>query len=295
MALEELVDELGQQQWLDPISDVVQQASMSLLNKNGTPGKAIDNFLNGTWLGHPLHPILVEIPVGTWSAALIFDALAPFTRSNALAAAADASIVVGIFGALGSVATGISQWQYTDGSARRKGMLHALLNTTALALYTVSWGQRRRGKRFGGFLTSALGYTIASASAYIGGDLAYGERIGMDHAPGQTPPDDFVAVLAEAELPEGTLKRAQAGEVTIVLARQNGQVYALADECSHLGGPLSEGELAPGCVTCPWHFSQFSLADGHILNGPATFNQPHYETRIRNGQIEVRSAGMPPK
>lgn len=295
MALQELVDEIGQQEWLDPMSDSLQQASLSVLNKNGTPGKAIDNLLNGTWLGHPVHPVLVEIPVGTWSAALVFDLLAPFTPGNSMAAAADASICVGIVGALGAAATGLSQWQYTVGTAKRKGMLHALMNTTALTLYTLSWRQRRRGARLGGFLTSLVGFSIATASAYIGGDLSYGERIGVNHAPEATPPDDFVAVLADADLPEGEMRRVQAGDVAVMLARQGGTIYALADSCAHMGGPLSEGELSPGCVTCPWHLSQFALDDGHIINGPTTYIQPHYETRVQNGQIEVRNAGMPPK
>ncbi len=289
MAIQETVNELGQQEWLDPVSEAVQQAVANAVSAAGPAGRTIDNALNGTWLGHPLHPVLVEVPVGTWTAALFFDGLNLFSRKNVFAPAADGSIAIGIVGALVSALSGLAQWEYTVGSARRKGMLHALLNTTALSLYTVSLSQRLRGKRAAGVFTGLFGYGITLASAYIGGDLVYGERIGVDHAPEETPPSEWVPVLANVELPEGGMRRVRAGAVDVMLARQNGVVYALAESCSHMGGPLSEGTLEPeGCVTCPWHGSQFALDDGHVVNGPATYDQPHYEARVRDGRIEIR-------
>lgn len=278
---------IDQQQWLEPTSDVVQKAVASVLT--GSPGKRrVDDFLNGVWLGHPLHPVVTDIPVGAWTAALGLDAFETFTGRREFNAGADAAVVIGIVGAVASAATGLSQWQYTDAQPRRVGMAHALLNVAGLSLYVASAALRATGKRSAGKLTALMGYGIIVVSSYLGGDLAYDERIGVNHSPGQMPPEDYTAVLADSELPEGGMRALDVGDVRMMLVRQNGQVYALARECSHLGGPLDEGQLEDGCVICPWHGSRFALADGAVQDGPATFPQPFYAARVRNGQIEVK-------
>ncbi len=220
--------------------------------------------------------------------ALGLDAYETVTEHTQFAPGADAAVVIGIVGGLASAVTGLAQWQYTDGKPRRMGMAHALLNVTGTALYITSAALRARGKRSAGRLTALLGYAIVGVSGYIGGDLAYNERIGVNHAPGQTPPNDFTAVISASELVDGQAKAVDVGDLRLMVVRQGGQVYALARECAHLGGPLDEGQIADGCVTCPWHGSQFALEDGRLLHGPATFPQPHFEARERDGQIEVR-------
>jgi len=64
----------------------------------------------------------------------------------------------------------------------------------------------------------------------------------------------------------------------------------MVETCAHMGGPLAEGTLMDGSVRCPWHGSQYALEDGRELDGPFAFPQPRFETRIRDGQIEVRAA-----
>ena len=285
---------IDQQQWLEPASDTVQKAVASVLT--GSPAKRrVDDILNGVWLGHPLHPVMTDIPLGAWTVALGLDAFESFTGQRQFSPGADAAVVIGIVGAIGSAATGLSQWQYTDAQPRRVGMAHALLNVAGLGFYIASAALRASGRRSASKLTSLVGYGIVVASSYLGGDLAYDERIGVNHAPGQTPPEDYTAVLAETELPEGRAKALDVGDVRMMLVRQNGQVYALARECSHLGGPLEEGQLEDGCVICPWHGSRFALADGRVLDGPATFPQPFYAVRVRNGQIEVKMTPQHPQ
>ena len=95
--------------------------------------------------------------------------------------------------------------------------------------------------------------------------------------------------MAAADLPEGKPVRQMAGEVPVVAIRSGGRVHVLANRCSHMSGPLSDGELADGCLTCPWHGSRFDLTDGSVRRGPATAPQPSYETRVHDGKIEVRS------
>lgn len=295
MALQNVMDVLERQNWLDAASEPTQRAVTGAIQAGGAPGRKLDDFLNGVWLGHPLHPMLVEIPIGAWSVTAVFDTLEAFTTGETAqqyARGADTSLLIGIAGAVGSAVTGLTQWQYTDGQARRLGLVHAALNTTALTLYTASLICRKAGARRAGFWTGMLGYAVVSVSGYIGGELSYTHRIGVDHAPEQLPPGDFAPALATDDLAEGERKGITFNSVPVCLVRQQGVVYALANDCAHLGGPLAEGQLEEGCIVCPWHGSRFALADGHVINGPATCNQPVYEVRERNGQIELRPANQ---
>ena len=276
-----------QQSWLDPISDATQKVVNETLTGNPVSLK-INDFLNGVWLGHPLHPLLTDIPVGAWTVASALDAYETVTGQTQYNPGADAAILIGIAGGVASAISGLAQWQYTDAQPRRTGMAHALLNTAALGCYGASAVLRAQGRRGPGKIAALIGLGVVTASAYLGGDLVYDKRIGVNHAPGQTPPDDFTAVMAESELAEGQAQAVDVGDLRMMLVRQNGQINALARECSHLGGPLDEGQIADGCVTCPWHGSRFWLDDGSVRDGPATFPQPHFATRVRNGQIEVK-------
>ena len=129
---------------------------------------------------------------------------------------------------------------------------------------------------------------VATAAAYLGGHLVYEQGIGVDHTLGEALPEKFVPVSSESELADGELKRGEHDDVPILLVRRGKRIFALAEKCSHLGGPLSEGKLRDDSVQCPWHGSRFSLEDGRVLDGPAVHPQPCLEARVRNGKIEVR-------
>ena len=291
MALQEVVnDVIEQQTWLEPASEGVQHAVSAALQPYSPTARPLNDFLNGVWLGHPLHPVLTDIPIGAWTVTALLDAIELTTGRDTLAPGADAALGLGLLGALGSAVTGLADWQYTVERPRRTGLLHAACNVGATALYATSWLLRRAGRRGAGRVTALVGYGLVSIGGYLGGELVYRDRVNVNHAPEEAPPSEYTPVLAETALPEGTLKRVLVGDVRVALARQGGEVYALADTCSHLGGPLSEGTLEAGTVICPWHGSRFKLADGGIVNGPATCPQPRYEARVSNGQIEVRAS-----
>ncbi|MBZ0302599.1 MAG: Rieske (2Fe-2S) protein [Anaerolineae bacterium] len=80
-----------------------------------------------------------------------------------------------------------------------------------------------------------------------------------------------------------------AESIPVLLYREGEAIDAIGAVCSHAGGPLEDGSFADGCVECPWHNSVFDLRDGHVVHGPATFDEPHYQVRIQDGQIEVRN------
>jgi len=159
---------------------------------------------------------------------------------------------------------------------------------TATTLFATAFAVRRNDSHDGGRKCAWAGYAIALGAAYLGGDLVYGQRIGVTHADAELP-EQFTPVLASAALADNSMVRARAGNADVLLVRQHGRVCALAHACAHLGGPLSEGTLKAGSVVCPWHGSEFALEDGRVLNGPSTHNQPCLASRERDGQIEVKA------
>src|SRR5579885_3048859 len=268
MASEQGIALVEEQKWLDPISDVLQKAINGAFSSGGAAGQRIANALHGTWLGHPLHPVLTDVPIGAWTVALVLDIAEGSTGNKKYARGADAAITVGLIGAVGAAITGLTDWHKIDGKPRRLGITHGLLNTIAAGLYTSSLIARRRKSRSTGRVLSGIGYAIAATSAYLGGNLVYQERIGVDHTGDLELPDKFVGAIAETELKDGELKKADVAGVPVLLLRKGGKIEAIVERCSHLGGPLSEGELIENSVRCPWHGSRFCLETGRVLDGP---------------------------
>lgn len=252
----------------------------------GDVGMAVKNALHGVWLEHPLHPALTSIPLGAWTTTVALDAKAAASGDESYSRAADFALAVGFTGAVGSAVTGLTDWSETDGRAKRIGFIHGLLNAAATAMMATAYVLRRRNERRAGQACTLAGFAVASASGYLGGDLVFRERICVTHAVVDAP-DDFTPVLASEALAEGSMQRVKED---FLVVRQHGHVCALAHQCAHLGGPLSEGTLKDGTVVCPWHGSEFRLDDGSVVNGPSTHSQPCFETRERNGQIEVGPA-----
>jgi nitrite reductase/ring-hydroxylating ferredoxin subunit/uncharacterized membrane protein len=275
------VDLVERQEWLEPVESGLQQAVGSTFDSAGAAGRKVRNFLHGVWLGHPLHPVLTDIPIGAWTAAVILDA-ADVPRG------ADVAVQVGLAGAVGSAVTGLTDWQATDGAARRIGLVHGLMNTTATTLFVASLVARNRRNRSAGRTLALIGYAVGLAAAYLGGHLVYRKQIGVDHAVGTNPPEEWTPVLDAHELPDGEPRRVVVGGARVLLVRREGEIHAIAEVCSHLGGPLAEGQLQGDVIQCPWHGSRFCVRDGSVVDGPATHPQPVFETRLNEGRIEIR-------
>ena len=289
MAENVALEVIDRQEWLEPVADRVQETVTGLYESAGEPGRKVKNFLHGTWLGHPLHSAVTDVPLGAWTAAVVMDAMEEITGREEFGKGADAAVAIGLAGAVVSAVTGITDWSATDGRARKVGMTHAMLNTAGALLFGTSLAMRKNGSRGPARGLSAMGYVASMAAAYLGGHLAYSEQIGVDHTIGQNPPEEFKAVLPEAALGEGEMRRVDVEGCRVLVARRDGKVYAITEVCSHLGGPLAEGEFEDDCVTCPWHGSRFSVKDGSVVDGPTTHPQRRLEVRINGGQIEVRA------
>jgi nitrite reductase/ring-hydroxylating ferredoxin subunit/uncharacterized membrane protein len=282
------VDALARQKWLGQASDTVQQAVQRMFEAGGSTAQSIADFLHGTWLGHPLHPVLTDVPIGAWTAAVLLDVLDVVGEQD-YAPGADAAVALGLAGAVGAAVSGLTDWKDLDARPQRVGLVHGALNLGATTLFGASLLMRRSGARAAGRGTALAGYLVAAAAAYLGGDMVFRDQIGVSHSSPVWKTLKYRAVLPEADLGEGDLRRVEVGDRRIVLARYDGQIYALEERCSHLGGPLADGKLEDGCIQCPWHGSRFALEDGHPVDGPATIAQPCFETRVRVGQIEVRA------
>jgi nitrite reductase/ring-hydroxylating ferredoxin subunit/uncharacterized membrane protein len=290
MDLRPLTDWLDKQGWLESTADVLQPAIRSCFDGLGPARRGVTNFLHGTWLGHPFHPVMTDLPLGAWTVTILLDAIEDGRDRFGVARAADASLALGLAGAAGAAATGLTDWAETDARPRRLGVAHAVLNTSAALLFAGSLLSRKAGRRDAGRGLALAGYAAMIAAAWLGGDLVYHEQIGVDHSSGRELPDTFTAVLSDSDLSEGKPTRAHYKETPLLLVRKGSRVYCLSETCAHLGGPLSEGKLEGRTIVCPWHASRFDLATGEAIDGPTAFPQPCLETRTRKGQIEVRLA-----
>lgn len=228
------------------------------------------------------------VPIGGWTMAAVFDALAVVVPGEGLERAADISIATGLAGALASAVTGLSDWSDTTGRARRIGEVHAFLNISATALYTAAL-LMRGSSRSSRIALAYSGYGIMILGSYLGGHLVFAEQIGVNHAAKTGLPLDFSPVIAADELHENEPRQVDYDGMPVVLVRQGERVHGLYARCAHLAGPLAKGRIEDGSIRCPWHGSRFSLADGAVLEGPATSPQPCFEARIVDGIIQLRA------
>jgi nitrite reductase/ring-hydroxylating ferredoxin subunit/uncharacterized membrane protein/hemerythrin superfamily protein len=266
----------------------------------GSPAEKAGNALHGTWYGHPLHPMLVTLPIGAWTFAFGLDLLAVLGfRSRGMERSADLALKAGAAGAVAAAAAGIADWQHTNGRDRRVGTAHALVNTTSLALHLASVALRGHGHLGRGRLASAAGWACLLVGGYLGGHMVYRRQIGVDHADRSPEPRDFQAVLLAAELEEDRPRRVEVRDedtrqnIGIVLVKHRGRVHAMGARCSHMGGPLDQGWVLNGALVCPWHGSRYDLESGWPTSGPSTCPQPRYEVRLRNGMVEIRREQEP--
>jgi nitrite reductase/ring-hydroxylating ferredoxin subunit len=247
----------------------------------------VKDLLSGTWLGHALHPVLTDVVVGAWTSSFLLD-LIPGRRTRP---ASDRLVDLGILAAVPTAVAGLSDWADVVGGRRRVGLAHAGANVLALCLYVGSSMARKRGRRVRGWCLSASGFGVVTVSAYLGGHLSFGMGVGVNQTAFEEGPTDWQPAIAEADLKEGSPATATVGEVEVLLVRHGATINAISNRCSHRGCSLHDGEFREDAtVVCPCHGSTFSLRDGAVLHGPATGPQPAYETRVRDGKVEVRLA-----
>jgi nitrite reductase/ring-hydroxylating ferredoxin subunit/uncharacterized membrane protein len=288
--LHALAQQLERLEQLDAVAKPLGRAVRGLTR----PGPARD-ALSGRAIGHALHPLMTDVPIGTWTSATLLDLIGGRDAPRA----SERLIAVGIAASLPTAATGLLDWSDTepaDDEVRRVGVVHAVANAAALSLYSASLLARRRGRRGRGRAFALAGAGALTVGGHLGGHLSYAKGVGVDAtALGGHAIDAWTdAGVPAAALREDMPMRGEAGGQHLLLVRHEGRVLALGDRCSHRGGPLHAGEISDGCVTCPVHGSRFRLEDGSVERGPSPYPQPTYDVREREGRIEVRSAHKQP-
>jgi nitrite reductase/ring-hydroxylating ferredoxin subunit/uncharacterized membrane protein len=245
----------------------------------------VKRMLSGATLGHRLHPLLTDIPIGCWTAASLTDVFA--WRSGR--SAARRLVAVGVVASVPTAIAGLSDWDDTHGGSRRVGVVHASANSIALLLQVQSWRARRRGRHVRGALYGLAGLGAVTVGGYLGGHLVYAQRVGVDHEVPMLDDHDWHEACHVDYLVEGNPFGVSIGDTRIALVRRGTEIFAMAAVCTHAGGPLDRGEVRGDTLICPWHGSAFCLADGTVERGPATTSEPVYETRRRGDVIDVRT------
>ncbi|HEX3825087.1 MAG TPA: Rieske (2Fe-2S) protein [Mycobacteriales bacterium] len=280
------VDRLENAGQLDPVVNAVRNLVRAALGS-----QRVRDTLHGVWLGHPLHPPLTDVPIGTWSAAAILDAL-PGTG-----AASATLITAGCVGYVPTILAGWADWAELHPQQQRVGLVHAAAGAAAFSCYVGSLAARAKGSSLRGKVWAYAGFALMSATGYLGGHLAFRQAAGVNHVESVPHlfPEGWQEIGRLDDLPDGELIERAVDGVGLLVVRRGQHVDVLANMCSHLAAPLSEGsfmaENGQGCVVCPWHGSAFRLSDGAVVHGPATAPMPRFETRIVDGALEVMLPG----
>ena len=275
----------AQDGWATPLGDFNHRWISAVFR----PIRPLKDFLNGVWLGHPLHAAATDLPIGTLLLTVILDLMNQ-------PAAADVALVATILFMLAAALTGAADYADTDGTARVRATTHSTLMVIALVLLLISLVMRAGAPsdRTLPITLSLIGFLLVTAGAYIGGDVVYifGNMVSRHAFRGAGTKWiklDTGDIADLGTLPEAIPTKAKAGINDLVLVRIADSVYAMHAVCSHAGGPLAQGTFIDGCVECPWHGSRFRVANGHLRRGPALYDQPAYEIRAaEGGGYEVR-------
>ena len=245
----------------------------------------------GRWAGHALHPALSDLPIGFWSSSLLLEVLgkdvrAPGSRMDP----AGTLSAAGLLAAVATAATGVADWNVSDDADRRVGLFHGVLNAAGMALQGASLAARLAGHRSPARVLSLASMTVTASAGFVGGHLVQGRAAMVNRVATFAGPSRWVRAISDTDLPHDTLTGVDVEGRQVLLHRNNGQVHALDNICSHAGGVLSRGQIAGCAVTCPLHGARFDLRNGHVVRGPAHHPQPVLPTRVRNGWIEVRGS-----
>lgn len=246
--------------------------------------------LHGVWLGHPLHPALVLVPLGAFMSAAVLDVVGDEDDRGARML-----IGTGLVSAVPAAAAGLADWSQLLQKQQRVGLVHAVANAAGLACYAGSLAVRRRGNRRRGVALGLAGMGAITFGGMLGGHLSYRQAAGANHNADVTErvPAGWQDLCAVDDLPpDGTPTSRMLGDVSLFVLRRGQTIDVLADRCSHLSGPLHQGELSSdgSCITCPWHGSTFRLRDGSVVTGPTTSPQQAFDVRVREGRVEVQLA-----
>ena len=273
----------AQSRWSKPLGDLNHR----VLSATFRPIRPVKDFLNGTWLGHPVHAAVTDVPIGAATVSLVADVIGqPLV--------ADVALLVAVLGMVAAAVTGAADYTDVDGTARNRATVHSALMTTVLVLDVISLIIRSDNPpdRLVPVVLAGVGYVVLTLGASIGGDLVYLTGVHVNRHAWRGAGAKWIAVDLGGlpDIPEGGPTKLRAGINDLVVIREGDRILALHAQCAHAGGPLPEGTVRDGAIECPWHGSRFRLANGHVVQGPSMYDQPAYDVRRAESGIgwEVR-------
>jgi nitrite reductase/ring-hydroxylating ferredoxin subunit/uncharacterized membrane protein len=267
----------AQARWAKPFGDFNHRWLSALFH----PIRPIQNFLNGTWLGHPVHSVVTDVPVGAMTVSIVADLIGqPLV--------ADVSMLLGVLAMVAAAVTGLADYTEVDGNARTRATVHGTLMVVTLVLYVMSLVIRsgNPADRLVAIVLAIAGYLLLALAAAIGGDLVYliGTHVNRHAWRGAGTKWIALDLGGLPDIPQGGPTKLKAGINELAVIREGDRILALHAQCAHAGGPLAEGTVVDGDrLQCPWHGSRFKLADGHVVRGPAMYDQPAYDVRRAEG------------
>jgi len=273
----------AQSRWSRPLGDFNHRWLSALFR----PIRPIKDFLNGTWLGHPVHAAITDVPIGAMTVSIIADVIGQ-------PVVADVSMLIGVLSIVATAVTGFADYTDVDGTARNRATVHSVVMLTALVVYAISLVARSgnppdRALPIG---LGVVGYLLLLAGGEIGGDLVYLTGVHVNRHAWRGSGQKWIALELGglADIPQGGPTKLRAGINDLAVIRDGERILALHAVCSHAGGPIAEGTIVDGDrIECPWHGSRFRLANGHVVRGPSMYDLPAYDVRrAEGGGWEVR-------
>ena len=274
------------------VGNAIAGAMDAIFRALGGPGRLLQDLLNGSWLGHSLHALLVDVVIGGATVVVLLDVLRFVFGVDGLETAAMWALGLSSLAAVGAILSGLTDFKDTppNNAERDVAVFHGLINILATVLMAISLLLRTGGGHDSGFWLLLVAYLVLSVGSYIGGHLVfkYGYMVNFNAFSKGKRAKEFTAVAPVADVPEGVPTKVMFGPTAVMLVRRGDLVHALKDSCSHAGGPLSEGELKGDTIICPWHSSTFRLTDGSVVHGPAGTRQISYAARVNGDQVELQ-------
>ena len=272
----------AQTRWSKPLGDFNHRWLAALFH----PIRPIQHFLNGSWLGHPVHAAVTDVPIGALTVSIIADAIGqPLV--------ADVAMLLGVLGMIASAVTGAADYTEVDGTARNRATVHSVIMVVSLVLYAISLAIRGGNPtdRLAPILIALVAYLLLLLGGEIGGDLVYLVGTHVNRHAWRAGGAKWIKLdLGDlTDIPEGGPTKLKAGINELAVVRNGDRILAVHHQCAHAGGPLAEGRLVDDAIECPWHGSRYRMSDGHNVRGPAMYDQPAYDVRrADSGGWEVR-------
>lgn len=272
----------AQARWAKPFGEFNHRWLSALFR----PIRPVKDLLHGRWLGHPVHSATTDVPVGALAVAVLAELLGQHQ-------AADLALVVTLLGMVASLVTGLADYSEVDGTARTRATVHGTVMVLSYVLLVLSFALRLGGAadRTVPTILALVAFGTISLGAAIGGDLVYlvGTHVNRHAWRGAGAKWIALDLGGLADIPEGGPTKLKAGINELAIIREGERILAVHAQCAHAGGPLAEGTRFGDAIECPWHGSRFRLADGHVVRGPAMYDQPAYDVRrADSGGWEVR-------